>query len=177
MANLIFNQAFAFQAKTQELLIETDVNAAQRANIVRDGKPVAQILVNQDKISGVLVGYRPLVSRVVTQSIVPGTPVSRGTAINLVLAEATRIPLSVVDGIYAALQQETMASLYTRFLADDAELKNIVANAAIGAPTPAADVATVQRKAAAKGVQVTDTAGQDFAAFMTGLQAAYTFNG
>ena len=177
MANLLINKAFAVQAQTQELLIETDVRAAQRAKIVRDGKPVAQIQVNQDKISGVLVGYRPLVSRVVTQSIAPGTPVARGTAINLVLAEASRIPLDVIDGIHVAIQQETMASLYTRFLASDPELTNIVANAATGASTPAADVVKVQQKAAAKGVQVTDTAGQDFNAFMTGLQAAYTFSG
>lgn len=177
MANLIFNQSFVAQNRTQELLIETDVNASQRAKIVRDGKPVAQIALNQDKISGVLVGYRPLVSRVVTQSIAPGTPVARGTAINLVLAEASRIPLNVIDGVHPGLQAETMASMYGKFLANDPELVNIVANAATGASTPAADVAKVQQKAAAKGVQVTDTAGQDFSAFMTGLQAAYTFNG
>jgi len=177
MANLILNQAFSVQPQTQELLIETNVNAAQRAKIVRDGKPVGQVLVNQDKVSGVLVGYRPVNSRVVTQSIQAGTAVTKGTAVNLVLAEASRIPINVVDGIHAALGAETMASVYDRFLKNDAELTNIVANAAAGATTPAADVSKVQQKAAAQGIQVTETAGQDFSAFMTGLQAAYTFNG
>lgn len=175
MANLIFNQAFATEA--QELLIETNVNAAKRAKIVRDGKPVGQVQVNQDKVSGVLVGFRPVNSRVVTQSIAAGTPVARGTAVDLVLAEPSRIPIDVVDGIHAALIEETMASMYDRFLKNDPELTNIVANAAAGAATPAADVTKVQQKAAAQGVEVTATAGQDFAAFMTGLQAAYTFNG
>jgi len=177
MANLIFNQDFAIAQQSQELLIETNVNAAQRAKIVRDGKPVGQVLVNQDRISGVLVGYRPVNSRVVTQSIAAGVPVAKGTTINLVLAEPSRIPINVIDGVHAALVEETMSSMYDRFLKNDPELSNIVANAAAGASTPASDVAKVQQKAAAQGVQVTETAGQDFTAFMTGLQAAYTFNG
>lgn len=177
MAKLIVNQDFAVSQPTQELLIETNVNAAQRAKIVRDGKPVGQVVVNQDRISDVFVGYRPVNGRVVTQSIAAGVPVAKGTTVNLVLAEPSRIPINVVDGVHAALVEETMSSLYDRFLKDDPELSNIVANAAAGASTPAADVAKVQEKAAARGVEVTEKAGQDFTAFMTGLQAAYTFNG
>ncbi len=182
MANLVFNQSYSAKAKQpraadQEILIDTDVNAAKRAKIVRDGKPVGQITVNQDKIAGVLVGYRPVASRVVTQSIAPGTPIAKGTSVNLVLAEANRIPINVVDGVHLAIQTETMASLYERFLKDDPELVNIVANAATGTAIPAADVAKIEKKAAAKDVSVTNAPGQDVAALMTGLLAAYTFNG
>jgi hypothetical protein len=70
-----------------------------------------------------------------------------------------------------------MQSLFDKYLKDDPELVNIVANAAGGKQVSGADQAKVQAKLQSKGVAMGNSPGQDVNAAMLGLNAAYTFNG
>jgi hypothetical protein len=88
---------------TKQYTIETSPKAAERAQIVRDGLAVADVELNSNKIAGILVGYQPVVSRVVSQSVAPGTAIARGTAINLIMTLPVRVPANVIDGIHPGM--------------------------------------------------------------------------
>jgi len=49
-------------------------------------------------------------TKVVTQTIAPGTSVAVGTTIDVVLTRTADLPVAVIPGIHVAFQTETMAS-------------------------------------------------------------------
>src|SRR5712691_6267024 len=61
--------------------------ASQKAQIARDGVGVPPIALNTVALQGLLAGRPQLVTKVVSQSVPPGTAVPRGTSIDVVLAQ------------------------------------------------------------------------------------------
>src|SRR4051794_30009626 len=72
--------------------------AAQKAQIARDGVAVPLIALNTTLLTQVLAGKPQVVSKVVQQSIAPGTAVPKGTSIDVVLAEPRQLPTKIIQG-------------------------------------------------------------------------------
>ena len=161
---------------SKEIQIETNIKAAERARIVRDGVQVSDVRLDEKKIDAALVGIREVEARVATQNIPAGTPVAKGTTINLVMVESNRMPAAAVDGIHVGMAAENLQSIYDKYLKNDADLLNIVARAG-GDPIPPADRQKIKDTLTAKGLPVNEMAGSNVDAALLGLQAGYTFSG
>ena len=161
---------------SKEIQIETNIKAAERARIVRDGVQVSDVRLDEKKIDAALVGIREVEARVATQSIPAGTPVAKNTTINLVMVESNRMPAAAVDGIHAGMAGENLQGIYDKYLKNDAELVHIIARAG-GDPMPPADRQKVKDTLTAKGLPVNDLEGTNVDAALLGLQAGYTFGG
>jgi len=102
-----------------------DVKSAQ---IVRRGYqvPAARVDVAQAaKIIGDLQIVDPKVlPRVISQSIVPGTKVTAGTAVDLVLAPKSSIPVDIFQGIHTAFKGKPLT--FTDPIATDAAARKIL---------------------------------------------------
>lgn len=165
----------ASAAREIEHVVETSERSVRRAKIVRDGMPVADVQVDKTAIEGVLAGTREVVTRVVAQSIKAGTPVARGTMVNLTLTESKRIPGRAIEGIHVQFAEENLQDIFDKYLEPDPELQNIIARSSGGQALTAAERNRLSEKVRAKGVQVDEAAGTDVEAVIVGLQAGYTY--
>ena len=86
-----------------------------RADISRGGVPVGEILVDPEIVGSFLDDLVVVRTKVVTQSIAPGTAVARGTAIDIELANTRDLPVRVVPGVHTAFQDLTMVQLNDQF--------------------------------------------------------------
>jgi hypothetical protein len=148
--------------------------APTRADISRAGFAVGEVAVNPDLIASFLDDLQVVRTKVVSQSLVPGTAVARGTAIDVVIANPSTIPVHVIPGVHTAFQDLTMAQLNDQF-ADNTAVRDIVRHT-----TSAADLTTAQRETltnALQQAQVPVDAENTVDSAFAGIQAAFTFMG
>src|SRR5207248_924085 len=86
--------------------------AAQKAQIARDGVGIAPIALNTDALQNLIAGRPQLVTKVVSQSVAPGTAVPRGTTVDLVLAQPGVLPIDVIRDPHISLSGRTLSSVY-----------------------------------------------------------------
>jgi len=167
----------AFRNRPIEQTIAVDVGASTtKAEITRGGFTVAEIPVNAEGITTFL-DARPVVeTRVVTQSIAPGTAVAIGTAIDVVITPTSDLPVRVVPGIHRAFEDLTMAQLYAQF-ADEARVRDILRTKSTPAELTSDDIASLTTVLQGKNIQVGTGTGETVASAFTALQAAFTFQG
>ena len=145
-----------------------------RADISRGGFALGEVAVNPDLIASFLDDLVVVRTKVVSQAVLPGTAVARGTAIDVVLANPSTIPVRVIPGVHSAFEDLTMAQLNDRFAGNTA-VRDIVRHA-----TSADQLTTAQRQTLTTALQEADvpvdaenTVDQAF----TGIQAAFTLMG
>jgi len=83
--------------------------AAQTAQIARDGIGVAQVALNTEVLQDLIAGRPKLVTKVVSQSVAAGTAVPRGTAVDVVLAQPGVLPIDVIRDPHLSLSGRTGA--------------------------------------------------------------------
>src|SRR5262249_25336417 len=127
-----------------------------------------------DLIASFLDDLQVVRTKVVGQSLVPGTAVARGTAIDVVIANPSTIPLHVIPGVHSAFQNLTMAQLNDQF-AQNKAVRDIVRHT-----TSAADLTTAQRETLTNALhqaEVPIDAENTVESAFTGIQAAFQFLG
>jgi hypothetical protein len=146
------------------------------AEVTRGGFNLGEILVRPEVLDGVL-GTRPIVrTKVVSQSIVAGTAVARGTAIDIVITRTDDLPLTIVPGIHEAFTNLTVGALFTQF-EDNAVVRDIVKRRTDATQLTATEQTQLASALDASGVQIGADATNDLTSAFTGLQAAFTFQG
>jgi hypothetical protein len=148
------------------------------AKAVREGFAVPAAQVNKEKAAFLIdqlpAAARRDIPRVVTQSIPPGTHVSAGTAVDLVLAPKQSVPFEIFDGVHSDLQGHTLDFL------DDVLDNNAVRELTLGFDTPdkmtPAQKKVITDQMAAKDIGVDpDNPDRSFEAMFEGLRAAAAY--
>src|SRR5438093_6890882 len=133
-----------------------DVKSAQ---IVRRGYqvPAAKVDVAQAaKIIGDLQVVDPKVlPRVLSQSITPGTRVTAGTAVDLVLAPKSAIPVDIFQGVHAAFKGKSLT--FTDPIATDADARKILLTYEHPEDVPAVEKQTLTGVLTRNGVAIDDS--------------------
>jgi beta-lactam-binding protein with PASTA domain len=113
--------------------------------------------------------------RVVGQSIKPGTKVTVGTVVDLVLAPASVIPFSIFDNIHADLAQRNVGDLLDGMLADPATRQSVLKYDK-AENVPAAERTALTERFQAADVRINDaTPATSFAAAFNAARGALAF--
>jgi hypothetical protein len=147
---------------------------ATRAEVSRAGFALGEIAVNPELLTSFLDDRVVVRTKVVSQTVQPGTAVARGTAIDVVLANPSDIPVHVISGVHAAFQDLTMAQLNQQF-ADNATVRDIVRRRTSADELTSDDKQRLTEALQSAHVPV-DQDNTVESAF-TGIQAAFTFLG
>jgi hypothetical protein len=145
-----------------------------RAEVTRGGVPVGEIFVNPEIIGSFLDDLVVVQTKVVTQSIVPGTAVARGTAIDIALANTRDLPVRVVPGVHTAFQDLTMAQLNDQF-ATNAAVRDIIRRRPSAEDLTATERQNLETAFEAANVPIDDD--NTVEAAFAGVKAAFTFQG
>jgi hypothetical protein len=147
---------------------------ATRAEVSRGGFALGEIAVNPDLLSSFLDDLVVVRTKVVSQAVLAGTAVARGTAIDVVLANPSDIPVRVIPGVHPAFEELTMAQLNTQFAGNPA-VRDIVRRR-----TNPEDLTTTERQTltnALQGANVPVDQENTVESAFVGIQAAFTFLG
>jgi hypothetical protein len=130
-----------------------------KAKIVRQGYDVPEVKLDLKKVDQ-FVGDLTQVStkelpRVVSQAIPPGTKVTVGTVVDLVLAPRTKIPFSVFDAVHLDLATKTLDAIDPLF-ADAAAKKTLLTYAAAD-DVPESEKTHLKSALLAVGITVDET--------------------
>jgi hypothetical protein len=145
-----------------------------RADISRGGFALGEVAVNPDLIASFLDDLQVVKTKVVSQSLVPGTAVARGTTIDVVIANPSTIPVHVIPDVHPAFQTLTMEQLNDQF-AQNTAVRDIVRHT-----TSAADLTTAQRDTLTTALQQANVpidAENTVDSAFAGIQAAFQFMG
>ena len=145
-----------------------------RAEVSRAGIPVGEITVNAEIIGSFLDDLIVVQTKVVTQTIVPGTAVARGTAIDIQLANPGKLPVRVIPGVHSAFENLTMSQLNDQF-AGNATVRDIVKRRTSAEDLTAAERETLTTAFQGANVPIEDQNTVDSA--FAGVKAAFTFQG
>ena len=162
--------------EAQTVFIELG-ESAQRPLISRDGALVPIIRSIPDKIADIIRGGEDVVVKVLSQSVRAGTNVPKGTTIDLMLSSPFNVPLDVFDGVHIGLASQSVGEVHTRFVKEDPQVRNVLARNDTFEKLNETDRSVIVRAAQAKGLSISDQAGNTLANLYTTLQAASTFGG
>jgi hypothetical protein len=149
--------------------------ASQQAQIARDGVGVPPIALNTVALQGLLAGRPQLVTKVVSQSVPPGTAVPRGTSIDIVLAEPGGLPIDIIPDPHTALSGRSLANVFDSFIKDSPAVRNVLARNESAATLSTADQGVIQAAFQAQEVPITTQPGQTMQQAFGSLQAAFAF--
>jgi hypothetical protein len=161
------------QASTVFVEVSEQSTAAQ---ITRGGSKLAELEINPEVVGSFLDTLPVVQTKVVTQTILAGTAVARGTVIDVVMVRTDDLPIRVVPGVHTGLADLTVSQVGQEFLGS-ADVRDILRRRTDSADLTEAEQATLTSALAQQGVQVSGTGNQSLGAAFKGLQAAFTFQG
>jgi len=167
-------QAASASAQRAQTVFVDVSQTPTRADISRGGFALGEVAVNPGLVASFYDDFPIFITKVVSQSIVPGTAVAQGTAIDILLANPSNLPVNVVPGVHSAFQDLTMAQLNSQF-ADNTAVRDIVRHT-----TNPNDLTTAQRETLTTALQaanVTVDAEHTVDSAFTGIHAAFTLMG
>jgi hypothetical protein len=179
----VFGSAGGFREATtgssfsrfREKTVAVDVGAsATKAEISRGGFALAEIAVDDERIATFLDDLVVVQTKVVTQTIAPGTAVAQGTAIDVVLARTSDLPVAVIPGVHQAFNNFTMQQLHAQF-ADVAAVRDLVRTKTDASQLTAAETEALTAALQANNVPIGTAQDETPAAAFTAIQAAFTF--
>jgi hypothetical protein len=161
---------------SRESIVYVDIGKKSiESRVARDGVPIKALPINPEIFDDFFAGRPSVTQKVVSQSVPAGTPVAQGTTIHLTLAEPSTIPIGVIEGVIRDLATQPMAEVFGAYIADRPDITRILARSAESDVLTANDQEIIVETFAANGVDLTDQPGEDVAAAMTTLQAAWAF--
>ena len=146
---------------------------AQQAQITRDGVQVAKIDLDQ-AVVGQATAKPPSVTKVVSQSIPPGTQVPKGTAVDIVLVEPFDLPSAIAKDGHSGLEKLTIGQVAEQFLLEDAAVRGVIARNQRAETLTADDKAVLIEAFKRAKVPITNKPGETVEDAFRTLQAAYT---
>lgn len=165
----------AFTSRTAERTVPIDVGASTtKAEITRGGFALPELTVQPELIGSFLDDLVIVQTKVVTQTIAPGTSVAVGTSIDVVLTQTADLPVAVIPGIHVAFEGNTMAQLHTRF-AGSAVVRDILRTKTSPEDLTNDDRIALRGVLEAEQVTVGSAPGETVDNAFTALQAAFTF--
>ncbi len=100
------------------------------AKVVREGFQVPAVALNNQAADFFLDNLPVLqprqTPRVVSQSIKPGTRVTAGTVVDLILAPASDIPFTIFEGVHRDLLERNVGNLLDGLLAEPATRQSVL---------------------------------------------------
>jgi hypothetical protein len=156
------------------LLVEVGREAI-RADVTRNGLKLPDLPVDIGVIGGILLP--PVGTKVVTQSVEAGRAVPRGTAVDLVVAEAGRLPVRIFHGVHPGLANLAVDDVFTQFIQPNQAVKSILTRVTDPADLTDADKEVLTGVLASPNVVLDTTPGTDVAAGFTALLAANLLHG
>jgi hypothetical protein len=147
-----------------------------KAIILRGGKEVETPTVNLERASAILENFIPVPRltepRAVSQSIVAGTLVTRGTAVDLEFLQPDRVTLGLFEGVHADLRARSVLDLGP--LLQDPEIVPLLGKQA--SELTAAESQNLTAKLGQFNVGVDNTApDRSLGAALAGLKSANAF--
>jgi hypothetical protein len=149
------------------------------AKVVREGFQVPQVALNAQAAAFFLDNLEivtpRLTPRVVSQSIKPGTKVTAGTVVDLILAPSTDIPFSIFDNVHADLRQRNVATLVDGIL-QDAPTRQTLLKYEKAADVPAAERTALTQRFQSADIGIDDnTPDRSFEAAFNSARGALAF--
>lgn len=151
--------------------------AAQKAQIARDGVGVPHVALNTDVLQNLIAGRPLVINKVVSQSVAPGTPVPKGTPIDVVFAPPFALPIDVIRDPHVGLAGRTLGSVYDTFIVNNPDVRNVLARNDSAATLSTADQAVIKTAFQGADVAINDEAGSTMQQAFSSLQAALAFGG
>ena len=149
---------------------------ATTAAVTRAGYNLGEIGIKEQVLDEVLT-TRPIVrTKVVSQSIVAGTAVAKGTAIDIVITRTDDLPLTIIPGVHTAFTELTVGALYTQF-EQNPVVRDIVKRRTDATQLTATEQTQLTTALADSGVEIGSETTNDLTSAFAGLQAAFTFQG
>ncbi len=145
------------------------------AEVARAGSMLPAVAIDARIVDSVLDRLTPVATKVVSQSVAPGTAVPRGTAVDLVLARPGDLPGRIIPGIHEAFKVRTIGDIGQQLIEAQPTVKEIIRRKPVVTDLTEAERATVTNALAQSGVELSNVPGLDLAAAYTGLQAGYLF--
>jgi len=166
-------------AATRAVVANTVIDigeAPSKATIVRGGKEVETPTINESRASTILENFIPIARgfepRGVSQSIVAGTLVTRGTAIDVELLAPNFVTLGLFDGVHADLRALTVDAVAP--LLQDPEVVPLLDKQA--SDLTAAEQQNLTAKLAQLNVTIDNTSpDKSIGAALAGLKSALAF--
>lgn len=149
------------------------------SQVERDGVPIVPLQINPDILKDVVLQRPPLLVKVVSQSVAPGTPVPVGTTVDLVMAPPFKLPVGVVSGVHVGIRDLNIGDAYQQLNVQDPRVSRLVARAASNQLDAAdrAEVREIFEAADIEGIEITDEPGRDVNAAVETLKVLKTFGG
>lgn len=163
-------------SQPREVFIELG-NSKKKANVVRDQIAVPAVEVDLDRFNDFVLQRPKIVNKVVSQSIAAGTVVSEGASIDLVMAPAKTVPGNIFTEGHLGLKDSLLADVYEQFVADNVDIKRLLAQRPDVADLTSEDVAFISAVAEEKGVPIETTPGSTPQDLFATWQIANTFVG
>jgi hypothetical protein len=164
--------AAAAAAGEQPVFIQLGASQA-RADIFRDDYAIPAFEIDPTVIDEIIVGP-PVVNKVVSQSIAPGTIVAKGTEITVVLAPPDTVPGRIIRDGHVALADLSMFEVYTTFVRDNPSVSAALSRSPNVAQMSTGDQAILTQAAEAGGIDLGDDPAHSVGAFATSLHLART---
>jgi hypothetical protein len=127
-----------------------------KAKIVRQGYDVPAVKLDLKKVDQFVGDLTQIpvnqLPRVVSQAIPPGTKVTAGTVVDLVLAPRTKIPFSVFDGLHLDLATKTLDAIDPLFA--NAAAKKTLQTYAVAEEVPESEKTALKTAFLAVGITV-----------------------
>jgi hypothetical protein len=149
--------------------------AAQQAAIARNGVQVPIVQLDPAALQGALGQTTPVVAKVVSQSIQPGVSVAKGTTVDLVLSEPSRIKVSVLQNSFVPLAQQSLDDVFKSVVRDNPQVQSVLARNTCGTTLSTADQAVLTSALQQADAPVGTDPGHTIDAAFSTLQAAFTF--
>lgn len=149
------------------------------SQVERDGVPITPLQINPDILKDFVLQRPPLLVKVVSQSVAPGTPVPVGTTVDLVMAPPFKLPVGVVSGVHLGLRELNIGDAYRRLNVQDPRVSRLVSRAASNQldANDRAEVKEIFAGSDIEGIEITDEPGRDVNAAVETLKVLKTFGG
>jgi hypothetical protein len=149
---------------------------ATTAEVSRGGFSLGEIPIRPEILTGILENRPILATKVVSQSIAPGTAVAQGTAVDIVLTHTDDLPMIVVPGIHEAFNAKTVGAVFNQFQAN-ATVKDIIRRRTDPSQLTADEQTLLTATLEANQVHIGTAPTNNLDSAFTALQAAFTFQG
>ncbi len=149
--------------------------AVQKANVARDGVQIHVVKFDPAALGDALGQTQLVPAKVVSQGIQPGVTVAKGTTVDLVLTEPTKIKVSVLQKAFSPMADQTLADVFKNVIRDNAQVQSVLARNDNAATLSTDDQAALTSALQQAGHPVGTDPGQDITAAFGTLQAAFTF--
>jgi len=151
-----------------------------KAKIVRQGFDVPEAKLDTKKVDQFLGDLTQISTkeapRVVSQAIAPGTKVTAGTVVDLVMAARTKIPFEIFDSVHADLATKTLDWIDPVF-ADQAAKKTLLTYAT-PEEVPAAEKTALTTALGKVGIAVDESnPNKTFAKAFNSVRGGFAFQG